>query len=496
MSINANRLVSILPRVIGAGASGLETIGNLLTKNSLIPVNQLAVRFASATAVADYFGADSDEYKFAQQYFTGFNNQQKGISALVISRRVDVAVPAFVKGGEVSATLAQFKAIDDGAFKITVGGTEKAVTGVDLSGATSLSDVATIVATAITGVTGAYSSVTGGFIFTTTATGATASISVASAPASGTDISSMLGLTTADGAVESVGADAMTPAANLDAVAMFTRNWVGVTTLYQADAAELEAISAWVDIDDDYAFVAWSTDKNVTDPATFASTVFANLPETYNCTFMLYGDQQDAAFILAIGAAIDWERVQGMVTWFGKTTSGLNPRVLSDQVSENLDALRVSYIGQYAARNSTFRLVNRGCLTSTLYGYIDVLYGMIWLKSAIQTAIMSGLTSINRAPYTPYGYAQVKAWIQDPIATALRNGVIDTGLALSESQKKQILNEVGEDISNDLYAKGYWYRVDDPSASVRTDRDSPVIYIYYTYAGAIQKISAPLTAVL
>ena len=210
----------------------------------------------------------------------------------------------------------------------------------------------------------------------------------------------------------------------------------------------------------------------------------------------MFGDQQDAAFILAIGAAIDWERVQGMVTWFGKTTSGLHPRVLSNQISENLDGLRVNYIGQYAARNSEFRLVNRGILSSTLYNFIDVLYGMIWFKSALQTSILNGLTSVNRAPYTPYGYAQVKAWIQDPITTALRNGVIDTGLALSESQKTQIMNEVGEDISNDLFAKGYWYRVDDPSASVRTERDSPVIYIYYTYAGAIQKISAPLTAVL
>ena len=495
MSINANRLVNILPRVIGAGATNLETIGNLLTKNSLIPVDNMAIRFASADSVAEYFGADSDEYKFAAQYFSGFNNQQKGISALVISRRVDTAVSAYVKGGKISATLAQFKAVTDGAFSITVGGTVKAVTGVDLSEATSLSDVANTVATAITGVSGAYSTVTGGFIFTTTATGANASITVATAPASGTDLATMLCISEAKGAVTSIGSDAMTVAQNMNAVAMFTRNWVGLTPVYAATAQEYEDLSAWVDIDDDYALIAWTTDSNVTDSATFGSTVFANLTD-YNCTFMMFGDQQDAAFILAIGAAIDWERVQGMVTWFGKTTSGLHPRVLSNQISENLDGLRVNYIGQYAARNSEFRLVNRGILSSTLYNFIDVLYGMIWFKSALQTSILNGLTSVNRAPYTPYGYAQVKAWIQDPITTALRNGVIDTGLALSESQKTQIMNEVGEDISNDLFAKGYWYRVDDPSASVRTERDSPVIYIYYTYAGAIQKISAPLTAVL
>ena len=45
MSINANRLVSITPRIIGAGSADLETNGLLLTQNALIPADSPALEF-------------------------------------------------------------------------------------------------------------------------------------------------------------------------------------------------------------------------------------------------------------------------------------------------------------------------------------------------------------------------------------------------------------------------------------------------------------------
>mgnify|MGYP000540364493 CR=1 FL=1 len=48
MSINANRLVSITPRIIGAGSADLETNGLLLTQNALIPADSPALEFVTA----------------------------------------------------------------------------------------------------------------------------------------------------------------------------------------------------------------------------------------------------------------------------------------------------------------------------------------------------------------------------------------------------------------------------------------------------------------
>jgi len=492
MSINADRIVSIVPRVIGAGSTGLETIGNVLTKNPLISTSNIAIRFASADSVGAMFGYESNEYKFAAQYFTGYTNMMKAVRALVISRRVDTACAAWVRGKKISAALADFKAVTAGAVTITVNGTESAATDIDLSAATSLSNVAEIVATAIGGVTGAYDSNLGAFIFTTSATGANATIGFAA----DSTLSAMLGIRETDGAILSQGSDAMSVAANMEAIAAVTQNWVGLTTLYAADNSEHKALAAWTDINDDYCYFAWSTDARCGNTETYEASPLGGLDEYNTVATLPLGDQQDAAFAMAIGAAIDWEREQGMVTWFGKTTTGLSPRVHTNQLSEILDSVRGNYIGDFAARNDEFKFLNRGYLTGKFYGFIDVLYGMIWLKARLQVSILNGLTSVNRAPYNERGYGLVEAWIADPMNAALRNGVCDTGLLLSESQRVQIMGEVGEDITPNLYANGYWYRVEDPDPANRTDRDTPTIYIYYTYAGSIQRISAPLTAVI
>ena len=66
---------------------------------------------------------------------------------------------------------------------------------------------------------------------------------------------------------------------------------------------------------------------------------------------------------------------------------------------------------------------------------------------------MDGFKAINRAPYNDMGRAYISAWLQDPISLCLRNGVIDPGLDLSESQRVQIMQEVGQDITTTLFTK-------------------------------------------
>ena len=66
MSISASHIVQMSSRVISGGSNDLETNGMLLTKSALIPTSQPAMLFSSAEAVADMFGATSNEAVFAQ----------------------------------------------------------------------------------------------------------------------------------------------------------------------------------------------------------------------------------------------------------------------------------------------------------------------------------------------------------------------------------------------------------------------------------------------
>lgn len=500
MSLPASRIVAVSPRVISGGGSDLETNGLLLTKNTVLPASTPAVAFSSTADVSAMFGAEAEETAFAQQYFSGVQNQQSTPKSLVIARRVDEAVAAWIRGGKLGVTLAKLKAVTDGALKITVDGVEKTAAAVDLSGATSLSAVAQTVATAITGVTGSYDSNTNSFTFTSSTTGADSTIGYASAGDSGTDLSAMLGLTQAGGAVLSQGAAAMNEKANLDAVCEVTRNWVGFTTLWQGDLEEIEALAAWADVYDDFVYFPWSSDEKLTNALTASSSPLAQIVDKYDVVAPLYSpDWRLAAMAMACGASIAWTRTQGMKTWFAKYASGIAPNVLDEASADALEANRINFVGKYATRNDNFQFFNRGTLSSDFYGFVDVLYGSIYLRSAIQTSCMSGFKNVNRVPYNAAGEALIRAWCQDPINRCINNGVIDAGLALNESQKAQIMQETGddgEDVIRAITSKGYWLGITLPDAAGRANREAPSVTIFYAYAGSVQALSAEVIAVI
>ena len=499
MAINAKYLVSLPPRTIGGGSADLETNGLLLTKSDRIPLDKIALEFGSLTAVSAYFGEESTEAVFAQQYFTGLTNQQKAPKTLVIGRRIDAPLAAWVRSAPLTATLEDLKKIQDGSIKFTVDGAEKKAATVNFSTANSLSDVAKQLATAVKGVTGTYDSLTNSITLTSSTTGKASKITFGANGDSGTDLAEKLGFTEKAGAVLSQGEDKLTVATNMARVTAVTANFSQFTTAWEVtEAAEAEELAAWSDLDDDYIYVFWSSDTKMCDQATQESTVAFKLKDKFNTVFSIYAqDVRTAAFAVSYPATIAWQLNQGMKVLFGKSTTGISPSVTEQAQAEALDKLRVSYIGPFATRNAQFQFANRGALTSHHYGWYDVLIGSIWLRSKVQRSIMDGFASVNRVPYNEQGYAIVNAWLQDPINAAKKVGVIDEGIALSEAQKAQILQETGDKSAvADIQTNGFYVQILDPESNVRTQRGSPVMNLYYAYAGSIQTVEMPVTTVL
>ena len=254
MSINANRLVNITPRVISGGSADLETNGLILTANALISADSPAMEVKSAQETGLFFGYESAEYNAAVQYFSGVTNQRKSIKTLYFGRDLTAAGSGWIRGGK-APTLASLQAVTNGGFDVEISGTVQNVSGLDLSGASSFSDVATLITAGLTGATVTYNSNLKVFVITVTATGATSTIGYGSAPSSGTDLSDLLGLTEAGGAVLSQGNAALTIAENMDKITTVTRNFVGFTTLTEATDDNAKAYAAWADLDDDYSKV-------------------------------------------------------------------------------------------------------------------------------------------------------------------------------------------------------------------------------------------------
>ena len=232
-TIPASYIVAINPRLIPAGGTDLEFNGLFLTDNALIPTDAPLMAFTSAETVAAFFGETSPEYSVASIYFLGYNNSFSKPRKLMFGRRVDSAVGAWLRGAKYNGTLAEVKAVTSGAMTITINETEISISSVDLSSATSFSDAASTIETALdselAGVTVAYSSLTGAFQINSPSTGATETI----AYASGT-LAELLNLTETAGAGLSQGSDALTQTANMNAIKRQSQNWVTFTTLYTA----------------------------------------------------------------------------------------------------------------------------------------------------------------------------------------------------------------------------------------------------------------------
>lgn len=176
-TIPASEIVNVTPTVLAAGGSAVDLSGIILTTTARVPIGTVQT-FSAQAAVANYFGSSSAEAALATNYFLGFDNSVAKPGALLFGQYNAAAVPAFLRGGNVSTlTLAQIQAIS-GTLSVTIDSVVKSAS-VSLAAATSLSNAAVIITDAlvITGVTTAVVTASQGATFTGTGTGTNLTVS-------------------------------------------------------------------------------------------------------------------------------------------------------------------------------------------------------------------------------------------------------------------------------------------------------------------------------
>ncbi len=505
MPIPASYIVQVNVGTMAAGANNLDFHGLVLTKNATLPIGAV-YSFADVKGVQEYFGYESDEAKLAAIYFAGYVGASKMPTKLNLSRFADSYYAAWLRGARVT------KSVDDlktgiGALFLTLSGTEKTF-NVSLTSATTYSDIAMLLQSAIrtagegedddddisafTAATVEYSSAFGAFTIMNGDTGDTSTIAYATG-----ELAVALNLTKDLGAVLSAGTDPVGYAKTMTGITDVDSNWVNFMTAWTPDEDDILGFTQWAnDQGVDYLFLYGDTDPNLllsNSTATIAQAIKdANLAGVAGC----YGGQEYAAFIMAIAASIDWNRRNGLVTTAFKSQGGVAANVQTGTNAQNLEAQNMNFMGNFATRNDQFVFNYPGVMFGDAYGYIDTYWSAVWIKNQIQAACMSGLTSVGRVPYTEQGCTIVRAWIMDVVNRGLLNGVISAGVVLSEAQKAQLLTEVGKDVSTQLFADGYYLAIKDPGANARVRRESPIVYFYFTYAGAVHRLVVPVRMIL
>jgi len=492
MSIPASEIASSTPSVISAGGSALDINGIILTGSTRVPTGTVPT-FPSLSAVGDYFGVASLQYQLAAVYFNGFDNSNVKPGSLGFMQYPAAPVAAYLRGASLaSMTLTQLQALS-GTLTITFAGTALTSSSISLSSATSFSSAASIIQAAFTSppFSVSYDSVSAAFVFTSTATGATETITYAS----GT-LAAGLNLTQSTGAVLSQGAAAATPATAMAALVKATQNWVSFMTDFDPDNGSGNAnkllFAQWTAQQNNrYLYAAWDTDQSPTaSNAATTSLGYIVQQNAMSGVVPIYQDVNQAAFLMGALASIDFTETNGRITMAFKSQSGLAATVTDDEVYTNLLANGYNVYGAFATANDEFTFFYPGSVGGQ-FAWIDSYVNQVWVNNQFQLAIMEGFTNTKSAPYNAVGDTLIEAWLTDPINEFGTFGGFQKGVQLSAAQIAEVNQAAGLDISNALFTNGNYLQVkaSQAVAQVRGVRQSPPCTWWWVDGGSVQKLN-------
>ena len=506
MAIDIGKILPITSTVDDTSTSGIDLVGTLLTSNVLIPYNatQKLLSFKSAQLVGDFFGLTSEEYLFAVKYFLAWDNSTIKPKFLNCARYVDANAQAYTRGGIVGIDqLAALQAVTAGILELHFNGATQNLTGIDLSTATSLSDVASLIETKIqagtlTAGTCTYSSLTKAFTISDGLTAGTSTVGF-TIDATGTGLGTLLALTESKGAVLSQGSIVLTPTETMEGILTVTRNWVSFTTLENLSGevgyTRAIAFAKWAnDKSNRYAYMAWSSETNLIIPGNTSDMFTTIATYDYASVVPLYNKVDHAAFFMGLGAATDYTAINGTISFASKTQAGLPVSADTDSAFDALIAKGVNFYANFTSANDSFRFSENGKITG-IFKWVDNFNNQVWLADQVQINEASLLNAVNKLDYGTEGQQLLTATLVTVMKKALINGVSQVGNVFDDAQKAILKQQAGVSIDSNLSDFGYYIQITPPSPSLKANRPSMKSRIWYTNNGSFYSIDNNLTFV-
>lgn len=206
-------------------------------------------------------------------------------------------------------------------------------------------------------------------------------------------------------------------------------------------------------------------------------------------TSVIYGDETHAGFVAGIAASIDYSKEEGSLTFSGKRQSGLIITADNDKMADCLESNYYNYYGSYSSYNPGYRCFETGVVSGDDgQNWLDSVYNKIWLTTSLQNAMFNLLLNKNRIPFNDDGYSLIATACTGPINQAISNGVISKGIKLDEFQISVITEILKKDVSDNLYAYGYYLYIGDNLPESRLERIAKNCILFYCDGGSIQKI--------
>lgn len=453
MAISQNKYINIVSAV-GGGETirQRDLMGRVFTANYLAPVGQV-IEFTGGPTIAlenigEYFGVTSDEYAFASKYF---QPNKKGMSPQKISfSGVSTSDTSAMIIGVRDVKLADIQAITTGTLSLTVNGTLKEYTNINLSSVSSLKNagIALMVEVQNDGLVVEYEN--GRFVISTQDTGDGQVLGFAEG-----SVAELLGWTESDGVLVE-GHDGMTALETVVDSEGLSNNFFSFCFLgVELSNNDITGLAEWVNTQNvKYLFSLGVTPNN-------AETI-ANLVKNYDgvaLTLDIYDEMAEFMPMSRI-ASIDYTRPNSAISMFYQQFNGVNASVNKTSVAQEYDALRVNYYGATSQAGQDVLFYQNGVLQGSITD-MGVYANEAWLKDSFVTGILNMRLALDTLPANNVGVGMVISSMMETINLSLYNGVTMPGKTLNNTQKAYITEITGDsDAWMAVQSNGYYLTAD------------------------------------
>ena len=464
MPISMSRYVEITSAVAGGGGVAQQKlVGRVFVDNPLL-IPGVIVSVAPGGA-GDFFGPDSTEASFANQYFSYISpSPASQAPELQFAAWVSEDRPSRIYAKPTSVGYADLKAIDAGTMDLTIDGKSYTLTGIDISEAADLAAALGVIngaiTTAVAADTGAkviYDATNKRYVLESLKNGAQGALIADT----GT-LCQLLGFDDPD--VESPGADAQTPLEAFQIAENVTDSFGSACFLGMfgtATLSDIASLASYVSAQNvKYMLVvgAVAGEEGDYDEARLSEALIG----TASCALVLSSvpGEFKEALPMAIMAATDYDRKNATINYMYRQPGVTwHPDVMSDIDADTYDAMRMNYFGQTATAGQKISFFQRGVLCGPASAPLtmSVHANEQWFKAKVKADLMSLFLSVGKIPANTDGKGMVLSVVQGAIDQALVNGTIIKAKTITPIQQIAITQLTGDpEAWRAIQVNGFW----------------------------------------
>jgi hypothetical protein len=461
----------------------------ILGNSAVIDTVQRLRNYTSLAQVATDFGTTAPEYLAAALWF----EQVPQPSTLSIGRWAQTASHGELVGATLSTanqTVSAWTGITAGSLHIGVDGASAVdITGINLSGATTMQGVAALIQTAIdvsfAGTTVVWNATYGRFEITSPTTGATSAVSFLTAAATGTDISAQMGCRSTSSGAYVVPGLALETAATAAALfdSMFGQSWYALVMPTISSDSDHLAVSAYIEGANTKHLYGVTTQEAGVLVASDTTNIAYQLQQLKRLrSIVQYSSSSLYAVCSLFGRILT-------VNYLGNNTTitlmyKQEPGIVAETLNETQkNALLGFNCNVFVAYNNNTAIIQAGTVANG--NFIDVVTGTDWLAIDIQTTLFNLLyTSQTKIPQTDAGTNQLVTAIESVCSQAVANGLLAPGT--------WTVGGFGNLTTGQFLPKGFYVyapSISSQSPSQRAARVSVPIQVAAKLAGAIQTVN-------